>query len=331
MEKIVFLALLKDNLTKMDLPEDNVTKHVEVFDKSFNGKTPEEINHFIDSIGGLEGALRAIYDLESKKHPNISAPFGIDIHTDKETEASNKVVEEQSDVLLKNDTINKKTEQPEEKQKANELTREIPLVSNSLPNDNGNLFFDEKESKKSKQEMEKTTVNNVVNIPDDYFEFAAELSPLEDEILAHKPSAKFVDAFKKLRNKLPDKAYYSTLPLTVILNAFIYIILVLIFPILVVLTAVSWVLYIAVMIIGGLVAILSIVYGALKISSVLPVGLYEIGIGVIVTGITLLLCVLLYNFTKKLMPFTFRKAKDLFKLWIKANKAFFRNNQKEVK
>lgn len=64
---------------------------------------------------------------------------------------------------------------------------------------------------------------------------------------------------------------------------------------------------------GAAISVTGIIYGALNITSTLPVGLYEIGFGIIVAGITMLIGILLYNAIVRLMPVLFGLVTDLLK------------------
>lgn len=59
---------------------------------------------------------------------------------------------------------------------------------------------------------------------------------------------------------------------------------------------------------GAAVSLVGIVYGIIQLFVSVPVGLYEIGIGVIAVGIVMFLGILIYNFAVRLMPL-------LMKLW----------------
>ncbi len=341
MEKYVFLSMLRTNLLQMNVPTDNIVKHVEVFEKYFSSKTPEETKKIIKGIGGLDGALEAVYKVESKRNPNIIKPSELK----KNTVESNSALKEQDIPVVKKasfEEVSSENEDPQEVavqmeqsetceisiEKNNESTKEIPAIHEFPLDENVDLIFKKRQNAKVREEMEKTTVNNVTVMPDDNFEFATEIPPLEDEIMAYKHPSRLVEFFKNIRSKMSDNVYKYTLPLTMFLNILGYVLLIALFPVLSVVTAVFYALYFVCMIGGILVSLLSLVYGIIKMGSAPAVGLYEMGIGFIVIGITLLVCILLSLFNKKLMPFLFSKAKELFKLWIKANKAFFRKHAK---
>lgn len=65
-----------------------------------------------------------------------------------------------------------------------------------------------------------------------------------------------------------------------------------------------------------------IVYGVVKIFTIPSVGLYEIGFGIILVGITLIFAVLTYNGAVRLMPFVFKKTGRLLALAFSKVKPF---------
>lgn len=343
MEKYVFLSMLRTSLLQMNVPANNIIKHVEVFEKYFSSKTPEETKKIIKNIGGLDGALEAVYKIESKRNPDILSPSELKKNITENTSSAEpepEAVENisfdkqntvEEDFFPDIDALEKQVTSEISIEKAIESTKEIPSLDGLTVDEDVELIFQKRQAPPKREEMEKTTVNNVAVLPEDNFEFATELPPLEDEIMAYKHPSVIVEFFKNLRNKMSDDVYKYTLPLTMLINIFGYVLLALLFPVLAVIAAAFYVLYFASMICGGIVAIISFVYGFIKIGASVAIGLYEIGIGIIIIGITLVLCVFIYLFNKKAMPFLFGKVKELFSLWIKSNKAFFRKNAKEVR
>ena len=65
---------------------------------------------------------------------------------------------------------------------------------------------------------------------------------------------------------------------------------------------------------GTATSLTGIVYGVVQMFSVPSVGLYEIGFGIILVGITFIFGILSYNGAVRLMPFVFRKTGHLLKL-----------------
>lgn len=68
--------------------------------------------------------------------------------------------------------------------------------------------------------------------------------------------------------------------------------------------------------IGTAASLTGIVYGIVKMFSVPAVGLYEIGFGIIIAGVTMICGILIYNGTVRFMPWLLRKSCLLVKLTI---------------
>lgn len=64
---------------------------------------------------------------------------------------------------------------------------------------------------------------------------------------------------------------------------------------------------------GTALSLVGIIYGVTKLFSVIPVGLYEIGIGVLVGGCVMFAGILLYNFAVRLLPLLIKLVARLFK------------------
>ena len=73
---------------------------------------------------------------------------------------------------------------------------------------------------------------------------------------------------------------------------------------------------------GAIVSIVGIVYGVVKIiTGNTPVGLFEIGLGVIVGAATMFIGILIYNFAVRFIPFGMKLLAKLFKLGFRALRA----------
>ena len=58
--------------------------------------------------------------------------------------------------------------------------------------------------------------------------------------------------------------------------------------------------------VGTAFTLVSIIYGITQLGSAGPIGLYEIGIGIMSAGIALGACILIYNLLVRIMPYTFK-------------------------
>ncbi len=74
---------------------------------------------------------------------------------------------------------------------------------------------------------------------------------------------------------------------------------------------------------GTAFALVSIIYGITQLGSVMPAGLYEIGMGIVCAGATMFSGILLYNFIVRLVPFIYKKLMVLVKFIVKQLKRLY--------
>ncbi len=86
---------------------------------------------------------------------------------------------------------------------------------------------------------------------------------------------------------------------------------------------------IAVVAVGTILSLVGIIYGITQLFSVVPVGLYEIGIGVVLAGLAMFTGILLYNFAIRLLPFVIRMVGRLFRYLVKQLRVLFNYLRRE--
>ncbi len=59
--------------------------------------------------------------------------------------------------------------------------------------------------------------------------------------------------------------------------------------------------------IGSVIALIGLIYGASQVFLSLPIGLFELGLGVVVIGVTMFVGILTYNFAVRFLPFLLRQ------------------------
>ena len=74
---------------------------------------------------------------------------------------------------------------------------------------------------------------------------------------------------------------------------------------------------------GSALSLVGIIYGVIQLFSVVPVGLYEIGMGVIIAGIIMFAGILIYNVAVRLLPFLIRMVWRLFCYVLKRLRVLF--------
>ena len=80
---------------------------------------------------------------------------------------------------------------------------------------------------------------------------------------------------------------------------------------------------------GSALALIGIVYGVTQTFSTLPIGLYEIGLGVTIGGTAMFSGILIYNFAVRFLPFAIRHTITFLKFVIKKIKYLFYFLKKE--
>ena len=110
----------------------------------------------------------------------------------------------------------------------------------------------------------------------------------------------------------------------VILAAFAAVFFCLIAAILVTLVSI-----IAVVAAGAAVSLVGIVYGVTQLFSFVSAGIFEIGLGITIAGVVVLLSVLLYNFAVRFLPWVIKCTASLMKLTFIKLKALFSHIRKE--
>ena len=74
---------------------------------------------------------------------------------------------------------------------------------------------------------------------------------------------------------------------------------------------------------GSALSLVGIIYGVIQLFSVVPVGLYEIGMGVIIAGVIMFVGILIYNVAVRLLPFLMRMVWRLFCFVLKKLRVLF--------
>ncbi len=64
--------------------------------------------------------------------------------------------------------------------------------------------------------------------------------------------------------------------------------------------------------VGTVVSLIGLVYGATQLFNYAPIGMYEIGLGLVIGGITMLLGIIVYNVAIRLLPFLIKQLFALF-------------------
>ncbi len=338
MEKFIFLATVKDRLTEMNLSQESINKHVKIFEDCFKGKNADEVDSVIQSAGGIEGILKSIYNLEVAKQKNNTGVISIiteknTSETDEITEAAKESAENTSsplkseasdtpkdDFLAETDVAfseETNTEKASEQNDNDSPTMEIPKA----PNIDQHI----REAEEMSETLERIPVVDVNNNE----EYSAELSDYDFEMLFEEKLSKTEAVIKNLREKMTDKTYKATLPIAIIATTLIFAFVSALFPVLIATAVLFSVAYICILVAGVCFALVPIGYGIYMCFKSMPIALYELGIGIISSGVTMLLSILLYNYVKRLVPYLIKQLIKLFKFCIKLTKKYFGKQAKE--
>ena len=86
---------------------------------------------------------------------------------------------------------------------------------------------------------------------------------------------------------------------------------------------------VAIVIAGTGVSLVGIIYGVTQTFEALPIGLFEIGFGIIIAGCSMLAGILIYNLAVRLLPFVMRYLTILFKFTLRKIRGLFRLAKRE--
>jgi len=96
--------------------------------------------------------------------------------------------------------------------------------------------------------------------------------------------------------------FILTLPITIPIFALIWAFIGVLYAAVSAVIAVLVAVVVAVVGIGTALALVGLIFGIIKCFSVLPIGLYEVGLAIVITGITMLVSLLVYNLAVRLVP-----------------------------
>lgn len=350
MEKFIFLATLKDRLTEMNLPQESINKHTKLFDDCLKGKSAEEIEKIIEGAGGIDGIVASIGNLESAKSKNkksktsgTTEAIAPEAKNDQPTQVEQPSAMSDGNSAQTPETDNKETvtsvdsetqpavePQVEETEGVateviaeTESTDDSELPTMEIPK-SPDIDKHILEAEKMTETMERLPAQ-----PDAEAELIPELSDYDFEKLFEEKLSKPEAALKRLREKISPQKYKATLPLAILAAAMIFLFVSALFPLLIASAVVFGVIYICTLVAGICFALIPIGYGIFMCFKSIPVALYELGIGIISSGVTMFVGILLYNYVKRLVPYLFKKLIKLFKFCVKLTKRYFGKQIKE--
>ena len=238
MEKSIFLAVFREKLTEMNLPQDTVENHVKIFEDCLKGKNDEETEKIIEGSGGIDGIIKSIYNLESTKKTITQADSEADsTHTDIQT-ASDEIVMDENITKTETDTEDEDLKifvspsaefealsEAADNIHANDVTAVLDDDSNT-PTVEIEIVDNIGRHIKEAEEIT-NTLEHLAVIPDGQAgqdaEYGDELSEYDFEKLFEEKLSRPEKWAKKLREKLPSKAFWATLPIALIIFGIFYL------------------------------------------------------------------------------------------------------------
>ncbi len=118
-------------------------------------------------------------------------------------------------------------------------------------------------------------------------------------------------------------AFALTLPITLLLLLGILGIFIGVWGVLAVMVVGALVLLAGCVALGTVASLIGVIYGVSQLFTSVPIGLYEIGIGVVIAGVTMFAGILIYNLAIRLLPFIIKLVYKLFRFVFAKLKALF--------
>jgi len=311
-EKSTFLSDLKKHMKEFNIPDDKIDEHIAIFEEIVKEKSEEELQEAISEAGGIKALLESIYLSDAEESPqNSSADNSHDADIDNEPVKTEAVIEEAHVVETQNTPVEQQDCKTYDFDKSPDLNLHI------------------QEAVEITTELEKTTVNDIPTVKMDDVEYIDDISDYDFESLFAKRYSKIETLILKLKEKMSDKVFKYTLPLAALAFLLIFTFVITLYALVIGSAVFLSIVYVAILVLGICFSLIPLGYGVYMMFKTIPIALYEIGIGIISIGITMLSCILIYNYTKRLVPFLYKLLKRLFKYCIKLTVLYFSRNKTE--
>lgn len=312
MEKSKFLSDLKKHMQEFNIPDDKIDEHIAIFEEIVKEKSEEELQEAINEAGGIKALLASIYLSDEEDAPqDASTEEAQDIHP---SEAF-----QETEAVIGTNAASKPEAAPIEQQDCKTYDFDK----------SPDLDLHIQEAVDITTELEKTTVNDIPTVKMEDVEYIDDISDYDFEALFAKKYSKIELLILKLKEKMSDKVFKYTLPLAVLAFLLIFAFVAMLYALVIGSAIFLSIVYVAILVLGICFSLIPIGYGIYMMFKTVPIALYEIGIGIISVGITMLSCILIYNYTKRLVPFLYKLLKKLFKYCIKLTVLYFSKDKTE--
>lgn len=288
MDKETFLNLLRDKLTEFGAGEENTNKYIKQFERYFNTMTDDEVIEQIDNFDSLDIIAQNIMNLIKKKQDTANKTAS-SISQDETTA--------ETVMQLKNEIIGN--------------TR-VKTTDKTLPAENNDHQIIQDDTNKEKQTEkipkiipQRTGHLNTLPLKQDKTPAPAVNINELDESYIHDTAIPYTTLFWVV--------LILTMPLTVPLIITVLLLFISTFAILMLSIVALLAVLVVIVIAGTGISLIGIIYGITQSFSLLPVGLFEIGFGVVIGGSAMLSGILIYNTAIRFLPFVIRYLFVFFK------------------
>ncbi|MBQ1846480.1 MAG: hypothetical protein II135_00610 [Clostridia bacterium] len=282
MSKEFLFAQIAKCLESGGMDEESVKKSISALSDAFSASDDETFEKKIKASGGAEGIasqLLAQYNKENAEKEDGSEETA----EAEETENTSGDDEKSDDEKVKNLNI---------------------LLDDDMFSDDGEPIKTEERA-----EEEQTDADEFFSDESEAVSKTGKNKPVKVD-LAKKKKNKSAAKKKKPLTERGKTVYILSLclliPLIVAVIAALTVIILALYIGFAVLAIVCSVALVLIAALGTALSIVAIVYGVIQLSVAVPIGLYEMGIGIVVGGATLAASILLYNFVVRFVPFMFR-------------------------
>lgn len=343
MDRQEFYLQLVNKLTELGIEQGIAQKHVRKIDKFFAGLSEEEIEKRIDDLGNADDFAKSMYEIIQDKSSAAVV---------KEAQAGN--VDDKNNISESHASLDFDKNDP---------SKVDEIVFEESDQNKDNVVLDSAEKVHDIEELDiSVSRHSAISDLDDIFGKEISHDEIDNEIsygerMSNKAQLSslyndrlndsFTDetlimdssAFKKVLSPEQEKRiknnkilFWTSLVLTSPIWIFALIIVALIlgciFFAVGALTLACVVLMVGSAAAGTGTALFGIIYGITQLS-VRPVGLYEIGLGIMIAGVTMIVGILLYNFIIRIMPIAYKYIIKFSKFVINKIKELFEYIKKE--
>lgn len=317
MDKQTFLSLLREQLVEYNVTEKNIDKYIRQFERYFNTMTDDEINDQIQSYEGVDGIARSIIKLINKTQNNMQIPISSNIENN-ESKDINITTTTYPVMQLKDENVTSNYSDNSGNDTETSTADDDFLVTGKKTSQGfvpAKLPKNQTSDIKYKQTGKVNDLSQMTSSAHSINTLGKGSQPIRNE----PPNIDFneLDESYSEETAIPDTAFYwiiliLTIPITAPLLLTVLLLFLAAFAVLAITVVALIGVLILIIIAGTGLALVGIIYGITQIFTSLPIGLFEIGFGVIIGGSAMLSGILVYNMAVRFLPFVIRYLFDFF-------------------